>query len=54
MASRRDEVQKCVDSVILEPWVTLDSRLFGKNVIVFPLEILNDLGETVKRSESAM
>lgn len=43
MASRRDEVQQYVYTVVTEAWVTLDTRLFGKNAIVLSLKVSDDL-----------
>lgn len=42
-----DKVKENVDAVVAESWVTLDSRFFGKNVIVLSLEVSNNLGEAV-------
>ena len=43
MACRGDEVQHDVHAVVPEARVTLDTALFGKNVIVLSLEVSNDL-----------
>jgi hypothetical protein len=40
-----DEIEEHVDTVVSKPWVTLDSRLFGQNVVIFALKVLNDLRE---------
>lgn len=34
MTSGSDEVEEGVNTVVSESWVTLDSRLFGENVVV--------------------
>lgn len=47
VAGRCDEVKENVDAVVAESRVTLDSRFFGKNVIVLSLEVSNNLGEAV-------
>lgn len=47
MASRRDKVEKSVDTVVPEPGVTLDTRLFSQDIVVLALEVANDLGEAV-------
>ena len=40
-----DEVKQSVNSVVAEPRVTLDARLLGKNIIVLPLKVVDDLLE---------
>jgi hypothetical protein len=45
MASRCNEVQQNVDTVVAESGVTLNTRFLCKNVIVLALEIANDLSE---------
>lgn len=45
MSGGSDEVKEGVDSVISETGVTLDSRLFGQNVIILSFEVANDLAE---------
>ena len=45
MASRGDEVEHGMDTVVTEPRVTLDSGLLGENVIILPLEVTDDLGK---------
>jgi len=47
VTSGSDEIEKDVDAVVAESWVTLDPRLLGKNVIVLSLEVANNLGEAV-------
>ena len=46
MASRGDEVEESVHSVVPEAGVTLDTRLFSENVIVLAFEIANNFLET--------
>lgn len=43
MTCGRNEVEQRVDTVIPEPGIALDSRLFGKNIVVLPLEVRPDL-----------
>ena len=45
MASRGDEVEKRMHSVVPETRIPLDSRFFSKNIIVLALEISNDLAK---------
>lgn len=45
MASGSDKVEKSMDTVVAEAWVTLDSRLLGQNVVVLALEVPNNLRE---------
>lgn len=47
MSSWRDEIEQSVHTVITEAGVTLDTRLFSKNVIVLAFKISNDLLESV-------
>jgi len=42
MTSRSDEVKEDVHTVIPEPRITLNARLFSENVIVLSLEVSND------------
>jgi hypothetical protein len=42
MTGRSNEVQKSVNTIVAEPGVTLDTRLFRKNVIVLTLKIANN------------
>jgi hypothetical protein len=39
MASRGDEVEECMHSVVAEAGVTFDTRLFSENIIVLPLNV---------------
>jgi hypothetical protein len=43
MAGRGDEIENGMDTVVPESRVTLDTRLFGQNVIVLSLEVSYDL-----------
>ena len=43
MAGGSDEVKHGMDTVVPETRVTLDARLLGKNIIVLPLEVANNL-----------
>ena len=52
MASRGDEVEHGVNTIVSEAGVTLDTRLLSKNVIVLPLEVADDLGEAARNSVS--
>lgn len=45
-----DEVEKDVDSVVTESWVTLDTTFFGENIVVLTFKVTRDLGEAVRRS----
>ena len=49
MTGRGDEIQKSVDAVVAEARVTLDTRLFGQNIIVLAVEVANDLLEATNR-----
>ena len=45
MARRCDEIQQNVYAIVSETRITLDPRLFGKDVIVLPLEVANNFRE---------
>lgn len=45
MAGWGDKVEQAVHAVVPEPGVTLDPGLLGNNVVVFPLEVLDNLAE---------
>jgi hypothetical protein len=45
VTGRCDEVEQDVNTVVAESGVTLDTGLFGKNVIVLALEVANDFAE---------
>lgn len=47
MSSGSDEVEHGVDTVVPEARVTLDTRLLGEKIIILPLEITDNLGETI-------
>ena len=47
VASGCDKIEEGMDTIITEPWVTLDTRLFGEDVIILALEVSNNLGETM-------
>ena len=48
MASRGDEVEQRVNTVVPEAGVTLDSRLFGKDIIVLAFNVAHNLLEPKK------
>lgn len=50
MAGWGDEVEHGVHTIVPEAGVTLNTRLLGKDVIVLPLEVANDLREAKKSS----
>ena len=45
MASWGDEVEKSMNAIVTEAWVTLDTGFFCKNVIVLSLEVTNDFAK---------
>jgi len=45
MASRCDEVEKNVHSVVSESWITLDSGLLCENVVVLAFKVSNNFAE---------
>ena len=40
-----DEVKKCVDTIISESWITLDTALFGQDIIILAFQMPNDFRE---------
>jgi hypothetical protein len=40
-----DKVEENVDTVVPEAWVTLDSRFFGKNIVILAFEVSDDFTE---------
>ena len=50
VTGRSDKVEKDVYSVVTESRVTLDTTLFGENIIVLTFKVTRDLGEAVRRS----
>lgn len=48
MASRRDEVEHGVDTVVPETGVALDTGLLGENIIVLSLKVTDNLGEAAR------
>lgn len=42
MTGRGDEVKHGVDTVVPEARVTLDTRLFGQDVVILSLEVADD------------
>ena len=45
MTGRSDKVEKGVDSVIPESWVSFNPGLFGEDIIVLPFQVSCDLGK---------
>jgi hypothetical protein len=43
MTGGGDEVKHGVNTIVSKAGVTLDTRFLGKNVIVLPLQVANDL-----------
>jgi len=53
VTSGGDEVQQAVNTVIPKPGVTLDTRLFGQNVIILAFKVTHDFLEAVMVSSGA-
>jgi hypothetical protein len=47
MTSWGDEIQHGVDAVVPEAGVTLDTGLFGQNIVILSLEITDNLREAM-------
>lgn len=45
MSRRGNKVEKCMNTIVAESWVTLNARLLRKNIVVLSLEIANNLAE---------
>jgi len=43
MAGRYNEVQQDVDTIVAESGITLDTGFLGKNIIVLPLKVSDNL-----------
>lgn len=43
MAGGGDEVEHGVDTIVPETRVTLDTRFLGKDIVILPLQVSNDL-----------
>ncbi len=52
MTGRRDEVEKCVNTVVAEAGVTLDTRLLGEDIVVLALKVANNLLEAAHKMHS--
>lgn len=50
MPGRSDEIQENVHTVISEPGVSLDSRLFREDIIILAFEVSDDFGKAALRS----
>ncbi len=46
VSSGRNEVETCVNTVILELRITLDARLFSKDIIVLAFKVIDYFLET--------
>lgn len=49
MSRRGNKVEKSMNTIVAESWVTLNARLLRKNIIVLSLEIANNLAEAKPR-----
>lgn len=47
VSCRSNKVEKSMNTIVAESWVTLNARLLRKNVIVLSLEIANNLAEAI-------
>jgi hypothetical protein len=46
MTGRSDKVEKGVDSVIPESWVSFNPGLFGEDIVVLSFQVPGDFSET--------
>jgi hypothetical protein len=49
VSSRGDKVEQSVNSVVPESGVTLNSGLFGKNVVVLAFQVSDNFGEAIEK-----
>jgi hypothetical protein len=54
VTGRCDEVEQDMNTVVAESGVTLDTGLFGENVVVLALEVADDFAEAVNVSAEAI
>lgn len=54
MSSWCNEVEHGMHSVISKPWVTLDARFFGQDVIILSFKMTYNLGEAAAKRVSYM
>lgn len=45
MAGGSDEVEECVDTIVSEARVSLDTRFLGKNIVVLPFKVTNNFAK---------
>lgn len=50
MASRGDEVEQSMNTIVPESWVALDPRFFSENVVVLALQIPDNLRKAAQIS----
>jgi hypothetical protein len=50
VSCRSNKVEKSMDTIVAESWVTLNARLLCKNVVVLSLEVANNLAEAIPLS----
>ncbi len=48
MSGGSDEVEKGMNTIVTETWITLDAGLLGENVIILSLKIANDFAKADK------
>ena len=48
MPSGGDEIEESVNTVITEPWPTLNSTIYGENLIILSLKVVHNLPEAVR------
>lgn len=53
MTSGSDEIEKNMNTIVTEARVTLDTRFFGKNVIVLSFEVTDNFRKAVRMTELA-
>jgi hypothetical protein len=53
MAGRRDEVKESVDSVVAETGITLDTRLFSKDIVVLTLKVSHNFLEAINETHES-
>jgi hypothetical protein len=48
MPSGSDEIEEGVNTVIAEPWPTLNSTIYGENLVILSLKVVHNLPEAIR------
>lgn len=48
MPSGSDEIEEGVNTIITEPWPTLNSTIYGENIVILSLKVVHNLSKAVR------